>query len=90
MADLHPDSGLRPGGWWACQHPERPPVPELTAFDFDCPRCALAAEAVRALLGAEVAMTERTRGGVELGVRGRNVGTRLANARDRRNPEAPA
>lgn len=82
---LHPDSGLRPGAWWACHEPERPPIPGQTAFDPQCPRCTLALEVVRRLAGAEVAMEERTPTGVELG-RGRNVGTRLAQLADRRDP----
>lgn len=79
---VHPDTGLRPGGWWACDYPERRPLPELTAFDFDCPKCCLMAETVRKLAGGEVAMTERSRGGVEL-ARGRNLGTRLREATER-------
>lgn len=82
---LHPTSGLRPGAWYACAHPERPPLPEVTAFDGDCPRCTLALETVRRLAGNELAMEERSRSGVEMG-RGRNVGTRLAELTDRRDP----
>ena len=81
----HPAQGLRPGGWWACDFPERPPLPELTAFDFQCPKCCLMAEAVQRLAG-DVVMTERTRRGVELGS-GRKLGTRLAKAADRRRPD---
>lgn len=84
---LHPASGLRPGAWWACHYPERPPLPDVTAFDPGCSKCALVLEVVRRLAGSEVAMDERTRSGVELG-RGRNVGTRLAQLADRRDPRA--
>ena len=83
--DLHPAGGLRPGAWWACEHPERPPVPGVTAFDPQCSRCTLALEVVKRLAGQEVAMEERSPSGLELG-RGRNVGTRLAQIADRRDP----
>lgn len=65
--ELHPDSGLRPGAWWACHEPERPPVPGVTAFDFRCRLCAIAADAVRHMSKpGTVRMTRRTRTGLEL------------------------
>lgn len=91
MPDLHPATGLRPGGWYACQEPERPPVPELTAYDFSCTACCIHAEAARRVAagqGVELAMEERTRSGLEVG-RGRNLSRRLAE-REQRGDEAPA
>jgi hypothetical protein len=79
-----PDTGRPACGWWACRYPERPPVPVLTAFDPKCSKCNLVLEAVEKLAGGAVAMEERSPGGVELG-RGRNVATRLRQARNRRD-----
>lgn len=41
---------LGPGGWWACDQPERPDDP-WAAYDGRCRRCALALEAALAIDG---------------------------------------
>lgn len=80
---LHPTASLRPGAWYACQHPERPPVPDVTAFDPQCPRCTIALEAAEKIAGKPLVMELRTTGGVELTTK-TTTEARLTDARSRR------
>lgn len=64
--ERHPPEGLRPGGHWACQRPNRDEVTSDTAFDFSCPDCRIVAEAIERVLGADAGFVTRTRSGVEI------------------------
>lgn len=63
---LHPRAGLRPGAWYACDFPERPPAVGVTAFDPQCGACSLALEAYARVTGRDAHIEQRTAGGVEL------------------------
>lgn len=80
---LHPRAGLRPGGWYACEHPDRDPVIDVTAFDPRCTGCNDILARVQANSGTPCRMDSRTSTGVELGTRSTARG-RLARAEDRR------
>lgn len=80
---LHPASGLRPGAWYACHEPERPPVPGLTAFDPQCNLCTIVLEAAERIAGRPLPIEQRSTGGVELSSK-TTTEARLADARDRR------
>lgn len=80
---LHPTSGLRPGAWYACDHPERTPNRD-TAFDPQCPGCNLALEAYSKITGTNPPMEYRSRGGVEE-TRKATASSHLSKAKVRRD-----
>jgi hypothetical protein len=80
---LHPRQGLRPGAWYACEYPERPPVVDVTAFDPQCPNCSLALEAYRRITGVNHSLDQRTTSGLELTSKVK-TDDRLREIRDRR------
>jgi hypothetical protein len=83
--ELHPATGLRPGGHWACRRPDPNVVSHLTAFDFTCPDCRQVAEAVERVKGADTGFVTRTRSGLEVPTE-LGVSDLLASTR-RHNPE---